>query len=77
MTVSEQVVVVDDEEYAALHEELVEACEAHLLSLGITLWGRAYDVVQGNSRRDAAEWLASQITAVYGVWLDDEAADGD
>lgn len=45
-------------------ETLIDACERYLSNKGCTLWGRAFDIIHPESRREAAEWLAQQVAAV-------------
>lgn len=44
------------------HDELVEAAGRYLSSLGATLYGQHFNIV--DERDVAAEWLAGQVMAV-------------
>lgn len=45
-------------------EELTRACEGYLLDMHVALWGRAFDLFQKDSRRDAADFLAECVLGV-------------
>lgn len=49
------------------HEELVERCDRHLADLRCTLWGEAFEVKSTRGRREAVEWLASQVEGVLAL----------
>lgn len=45
-------------------EELTRACEGYLLDMHVALWGRAFDLFQKDSRREAADFLAECVLGV-------------
>jgi hypothetical protein len=48
------------------HDELVQRCNEYLGGLGVSMWGRAFDVNSTRGRGDAAAWLAKQIEMLEG-----------
>lgn len=44
------------------HAQLVQAAHNYLKTLGSTLWGQAFNII--DERDVAAEWLALQVKAV-------------
>ena len=47
-----------------LDRSIVECLEDYLASKQCVMWGRTFDVTQPDTRRQAAEWLYSQIVGV-------------
>lgn len=45
--------------------DLEAKCDEHLSRLGISVWGRAFDVNDPKGRAAAAEWFATQIVALH------------
>lgn len=48
----------------AITEEFIQKCDEYLLELKCTLWGRAFDVYDATSRRQAAEFLAANVVGL-------------
>lgn len=46
-------------------EDLLNLCVRYLDDKNIILWGRAFDLHDKLSRRQAAEFLAEEISAVF------------
>lgn len=55
---------VDEVVAAAPAPELVAACDAYLRLRHCTLFGQVFEIISPRGRAEAAEWLATQITAI-------------
>jgi len=53
-----------DEVLAAPSSELIEACDSFLEARNCVLWGMPFEIISPRGRKEAAEWLAAQITGV-------------
>lgn len=57
-------VLVDHSAAALPSPELVAACEQYLSERHCVLWGLCFEIHSTSGRAEAAQWLATQITAV-------------
>lgn len=51
----------------AITEEFIQKCDDYLAGLSCCLWSRAFDVQSADTRRQAAEFFASNIVGLMVV----------